>query len=85
MSYYRTCPDCGAALDPGERCDCGKKENAELRRRCHDLLDELNGPNLEARAYRFIQYLYIHGDKKAAANAANIDDGKADQKANETN
>ena len=22
MSYYRTCPDCGAALDPGERCDC---------------------------------------------------------------
>ena len=22
MSYYRTCPDCGAALDPGEHCDC---------------------------------------------------------------
>lgn len=22
MSYYRTCPDCGANLDPGERCDC---------------------------------------------------------------
>lgn len=22
MSYYHTCPDCGAALDPGERCDC---------------------------------------------------------------
>ncbi len=20
---YRTCPDCGCALDPGERCDCG--------------------------------------------------------------
>lgn len=20
--YYRTCPYCGAALDPGERCDC---------------------------------------------------------------
>ena len=22
MSYYRTCPLCGAALDPGEVCDC---------------------------------------------------------------
>ena len=22
MSYYRTCPRCGAHLDPGEICDC---------------------------------------------------------------
>lgn len=22
MPYYRTCPCCGANLDPGERCDC---------------------------------------------------------------
>jgi len=22
LSYYRTCPDCGAHLDSGERCDC---------------------------------------------------------------
>ena len=22
MSYYRTCPHCGANLDPGEVCDC---------------------------------------------------------------
>ena len=22
MAYYRTCPDCGAHFDPGERCDC---------------------------------------------------------------
>lgn len=22
MSFYRPCPVCGAALDPGERCDC---------------------------------------------------------------
>ena len=26
MSYYRECPECGASLDPGERCDCKKKE-----------------------------------------------------------
>lgn len=28
MPYYRTCPLCGAALDPGERCDCQDKEEA---------------------------------------------------------
>lgn len=28
MSYYRVCPLCGAALDPGERCDCQDKEEA---------------------------------------------------------
>ena len=22
MSYYRTCPSCGANLDPGEQCEC---------------------------------------------------------------
>lgn len=22
MPYYRTCPYCGANLDPGEHCDC---------------------------------------------------------------
>lgn len=28
MSYYRTCPDCGATLDPGEQCDCIKEKAA---------------------------------------------------------
>lgn len=31
MSYYRTCPDCGAALDPEERCDC--REGTEIKPR----------------------------------------------------
>lgn len=25
---YRTCPECGAHLDPGEQCDCRAKEEA---------------------------------------------------------
>ena len=32
MAYYRTCPYCGAALDPGEQCDCkdvAARERAE--------------------------------------------------------
>lgn len=28
MPYYKLCPRCGAALDPGERCDCQDKETA---------------------------------------------------------
>lgn len=24
MRYYKTCPQCGAHLDPGEKCDCTK-------------------------------------------------------------
>lgn len=28
MSYFRTCPHCGAHLDPGEVCDCQCKEEA---------------------------------------------------------
>ena len=32
MPYYHTCPLCGAALDPGERCDCRRmqSETAEI-------------------------------------------------------
>ena len=26
---YRTCPDCGAALDPGERCDCWEQPKSQ--------------------------------------------------------
>lgn len=25
MAYYKTCPECGSALDPGEICDCKEK------------------------------------------------------------
>ena len=28
MPYYKPCPLCGAALDPGEICDCRDKETA---------------------------------------------------------
>lgn len=28
MAYYRTCPHCGCSLDPGERCECEKEQDA---------------------------------------------------------
>lgn len=36
MAYYRTCPDCGALLDPGEKCSC--VEIAEQLRKKYELL-----------------------------------------------
>lgn len=30
MSYYSTCPDCGAHLDPGEKCNCREEAESEL-------------------------------------------------------
>ena len=26
MAYYRTCPECGSNLDPGEACECRRKK-----------------------------------------------------------
>ena len=26
MPYYKTCPECGAHLDPGEKCDCQEED-----------------------------------------------------------
>ena len=28
-TYYRTCPDCGAHLDPEEKCDCQSSEDTD--------------------------------------------------------
>lgn len=30
MAYYRECPRCGAALDPGEVCRCDSAHGARL-------------------------------------------------------
>lgn len=30
MSYYTTCPKCGASLDPGEKCTCANEKAKEI-------------------------------------------------------
>lgn len=29
MPYYKTCPECGAHLDPCEKCDCQEEDEEE--------------------------------------------------------
>ena len=29
MAYYYTCPNCGANLDPNEKCDCENEKTGE--------------------------------------------------------
>ena len=38
MAFYRTCPRCGAALDPGEHCDCETEERRQQEFFEHKLL-----------------------------------------------
>lgn len=41
MSYYRSCPYCGAALDPGEPCDCLSAMYSRLTPENRDKLDTM--------------------------------------------
>lgn len=36
MSYFWTCPYCGANLDPGEHCDCLEQEDISRRYHRHN-------------------------------------------------
>lgn len=57
MPYYRTCPDCGAALDPGERCDCQDKEKAA------PVLEHRNGQRMDHELPNPRSISIVHHDK----------------------
>ena len=42
MSYYFTCPECGANLDPGEVCECENwsDQRKELVKVIHEMPDD---------------------------------------------
>ena len=40
MSYFHTCPHCGANLDPGEACDCREKKAAQGAANTRDCRDK---------------------------------------------
>ena len=90
VSYYRTCPLCGAHLDPGEACDCvtvytghpGETyasmniETGSISR-CSIYIgkDEEN----KVEAYRRALAALEERIKEAAPGATNTGDGKAEQ------
>ena len=47
MSYYYTCPICGANLDPGEQCDCQEypqhKNMFQRRREAYEEIERAGG------------------------------------------
>ena len=77
VSYYRTCPHCGAHLDPGESCDCTLTQVcAEARavfpelftgRTDREIVSEIAGIARRAEM------------KDAPADAANTGEGGAEQ------
>ena len=53
MSFYRTCPHCGAHLDPGERCDCHDNEKTVQGAAIWSVKNELNTkPVNDSERYR---------------------------------
>lgn len=90
MSYFKTCPLCGAHLDPGEACDCVPvytgypgdtyiSMNMETGKigRCSIYIGK-DEPNPGA-AYRRALAALEDCIKEAAPGATNTGDGKAEQ------
>lgn len=65
MSYYKTCPFCGAHLDPGELCNCIPSLYARLTPEDRALVD--------GEIHRLLEM------KKTAQGAANTQDGKVEK------
>lgn len=64
MNYYRTCPHCGANLDPGEKCDCFRSKYARLT------------PENKRKIDAFV--LALVEKQKATHSAANTEGGGAE-------
>lgn len=64
MSYFRTCPDCGAHLDSGERCDC-RDEKETNNEKFNRILNNCKQPRQVCAA---LMALHTKGEKNHDQN-----------------
>ena len=77
MSYYRTCPHCGAHLDPGESCDCTISQVcAEARAVFPELFTGRTDREIVGEIAGIVRRAEM---KEAPADAANTGEGGAEQ------
>ena len=77
MSYYRTCPHCGANLDPGESCDCTISQVcAEARAVFPELFTGRTDREIVGEIAGIVRRAEM---KEAPADAANTGEGGAEQ------
>ena len=77
MSYYRTCPHCGANLDPGESCDCTLTQVcAEARAVFPELFTGRTDREIVGEIAGIVRRAEM---KEAPADAANTGKGGAEQ------
>ena len=77
MSYYRTCPHCGAHLDPGESCDCAISQVcAEARAVFPELFTGRTDREIVGEIAGIVRRAEM---KEAPADAANTGEGGAEQ------
>lgn len=77
MSYYRTCPHCGAHLDPGESCDC---TISQVCTEARAVFPELFTGRTDREIVGEIAGIVRRAEmKEAPADAANTGEGGAEQ------
>lgn len=77
MSFYKTCPHCGAHLDPGESCDCTISQVcAEARAVFPELFTGRTDREIVSEIAGIVRRAEM---KEAPADAANTGEGGAEQ------
>ena len=77
MSFYKTCPHCGANLDPGESCDC---TISQVCTEARAVFPELFTGRTDRQIVEEIAAVVRSAEMKGApASAANTGEGGAEQ------